>query len=204
MKNKGVRGMRGLEILAGRGAAALSGAVVLATVADRLRHDGPGDPGPGQARARRVPGRAPGAARGPAGLQPSAAWPGGPSEGGRGGGEPDSSDEAAELLTGSGSGGGEERQVASLGAEASQGERALVQSSPVRADPEVRSRIVTDSGELTRIDQRLFFMILDFQRGQFGRGDEVLDPAAEAARLRTRGQTGVVTVRTGSTPLPAP
>ena len=116
--------------------------------------------------------------------------------------ETDTSDEARELLTGAG--GSQERQVASLGAEASQGERALVQSSPVRADPEVRSRIVTDSRELTRLDQRLFFMILDFQRGQFGRGDEVLDPAAEAARIRSQGQTGVVTVRTASTPLPAP
>lgn len=128
------------------------------------------------------------------------------------GGRPDTSDEARELLTGSTGaaeaddpeGAAERRVTAALGAEASQGERALVRSSPVRADPEVRDRIVTDSAELARIDQRLFLLILDFQRGQFGPRDEVLDPTAEAARLRTRGQTGVVTVRTGSTPLPAP
>jgi hypothetical protein len=197
--------MRGLEILAGRGAAALSGAVVLATLlttgCDTTVQEtlGLGKRAPDEFQVVR---RAPLAVPPDYNLRPPG--PGGPSEGGRGGGEPDSSEEARELLTGSGSGGGEERQVASLGAEASQGERALVQSSPVRADPEVRSRIVTDSGELTRIDQRLFVMILDFQRGQFGRGDEVLDPAAEAARLRTRGQTGVVTVRTASNPLPAP
>lgn len=198
--------MRGPNLHACRLAAVLSGAVLLAgsltgcdtTVQETL---GLGKRAPDEFQVVR---RAPLAVPPDYNLRPPG--PGGPSEGGRGGGEPDSSDEARELLTGSGSGGGggEERQVASLGAEASQGERALVQSSPVRADPEVRSRIVTDSGELTRLDQRLFFMILDFQRGQFGRGDEVLDPAAEAARIRTRGQTGVVTVRTGSTPLPAP
>jgi hypothetical protein len=199
--------MRGPNLHACRLAAALSGAVLLAgsltgcdtTVQETL---GLGKRAPDEFQVVR---RAPLAVPPDYNLRPAGSgrrrWT---PLSGRGGGEPDTSDEAREILTGSG--GGEERRevTAALGAAASQGERALVQASPVRADPEVRSRIVTDSGELTRLDQRLFFMILDFQRGQFGRGDEVLDPAAEAARIRTRGQTGVVTVRTGSTPLPAP
>jgi hypothetical protein len=195
--------MRGREILASRVAAVLSVAVVLAaaltgcdtTVQETL---GLGKRAPDEFQVVR---RAPLAVPPDYNLRPPG--PGGASGGGGGGVETDTSDEARELLTGAG--GSQERQVASLGAEASHGERALVQSSPVRADPEVRSRIVTDSRELTRLDQRLFFLILDFQRGQFGRGgDEVLDPAAEAARIRSQGQTGVVTVRTASTPLPAP
>lgn len=131
-----------------------------------------------------------------------------PRPGAVGGSQPDASAEAREILTGTaeaGDGDAAGRQVADLGPSASGGERALVAASPVRAEPNVRERIVADDAELTRLDRRLFLLILDFQRAQFGRGNEVLDPAAEAARIRSGGGAAgsVATVRTGSAPLPA-
>lgn len=114
--------------------------------------------------------------------------------------QPDPAAEARDLLTGSGEGGGGAAVPGSL----SEGERALVAASPVAAEPGIRDRVVADAGELTRIDRRLFLFIFDFQKGQFEQSDQVLDPAAEAARLRAGGggPGSVVTVRTGSVPLP--
>lgn len=90
----------------------------------------------------------------------------------------------------------------------SEAERALIASSPVRSEPGIRERIVAENAELARLDRRTFLWILNFQRDQFRSGakDRVLDPAAEAARLRTGGGPAgdVVTVRTGSAPIAAP
>lgn len=111
--------------------------------------------------------------------------------------QPNPTREARSILT------GEEGPV-TTGA-LSPGEQALLAASPVQAAPDIRSRIVAENGELAQLDRRTFLFILDFQRRQFEPQEEVLNPAAEAARLRAAGAPGtVVTVRTGSTPLPAP
>ena len=110
--------------------------------------------------------------------------------------QPDPSREARSILTG-------DETPASPGS-LSPGEQALLAASPVAAEPDIRSRIVAENGELAQLDRRTFLFILNFQRRQFEPQDEVLNPAAEAARLRAGGTGSVVTVRTGSTPLPAP
>jgi hypothetical protein len=186
--------MRGREL----GRAALAGAVLLATVAgcDTTVQEQLG-------LGKRAPDEFQVVRRAPLVIPPDYALRP-PGEGGGGGAvaraQPDPSAEAREILTGGGAG------PAETAAPLSEGERALVAASPVAAEPGIRDRIVAEAGELERIDRRLFLYIFDFQRRQFEPRDQVVDPAAEAARLRAGGTGGpgtVVTVRTGSTPLPA-
>ncbi len=184
--------MRGREL----GRAALAGAVLLATVAgcDTTVQEQLG-------LGKRAPDEFQVVRRAPLVIPPDYALRP-PGEGERGGdavarAQPDPSAEARDLLTGGGT---------EAPATLSEGERALVAASPVATEPGIRDRIVAEAGELERIDRRLFLFIFDFQRRQFEPRDQVIDPAAEAARLRAGGTGGpgtVVTVRTGSTPLPA-
>jgi Protein of unknown function (DUF3035) len=109
--------------------------------------------------------------------------------------QPDPSREARSILTGD--------ETPSVGGTLSPGEQALLQASPVAAEPDIRNRIVAENGELAQLDRRTFLYILSFQQKQFEPQDEVLNPSAEAARLRS-GTGSVVTARTSSTPLPAP
>ncbi len=109
--------------------------------------------------------------------------------------QPDPSREARSILTGD--------QTPSVAGPLSPGEEALLAASPVAAEPGIRDRIVAENGELAQLDRRTFLFILDFQKRQYEPQDEVLNPSAEAARLRS-GTGSVVTMRTGSTPLPAP
>ena len=89
-------------------------------------------------------------------------------------------------------------------ASLSPGERDLLAKSPVNAAPDIRDKIVAENQELTELDRRTFLFILNFQKKQFQAQDEALDPKAEMARLRGQAQPGdVVTVHTGSTPIPA-
>lgn len=84
----------------------------------------------------------------------------------------------------------------------STGEAALLASSPVAPEPGIRERIVQENIELADLDDRSFLLILNFQRRQFQPQESVIDPVAEAARLRSEGRIGsVVTVRTGSQPI---
>jgi hypothetical protein len=108
----------------------------------------------------------------------------------------DPADDARSLLTG-------ERSEPFARGTASGGERALVEASKVDAAPDIRSRLVAENVELAQLDRRTFLWILNFQREQFRAEDEVLNPGAEAARLRGGRTTSPVTVvRTGSAPLP--
>ncbi len=186
--------MRGREL----GRAAVAGAVLLATVAgcDTTVQEQLG-------LGKRAPDEFQVVRRAPLVIPPDYALRP-PGEGERGGSDavaraqPDPAAEARDLLTGGGAGSG-------TPATLSEGERALVAASPVATEPGIRDRIVAEAGELERIDRRLFLFIFDFQRQQFQPRDQVIDPAAEAARLRAGGTGGpgtVVTVRTGSTPLP--
>jgi Protein of unknown function (DUF3035) len=89
-------------------------------------------------------------------------------------------------------------------ASLSPGERDLLTKSPVQASPDIRGKIVAENRELTQLDRRTFLYILKFQKKQFEPQDQVLDPKVEMARLRGQAQPGdVVTVHTGSTPIPA-
>lgn len=131
--------------------------------------------------------------RAPLVIPPSATLP--PPRPGAAGPGRSTAAEAEELLTG---------RPADAERRGSQAELALLQASPVQAEPDVRSRIVEEDGELLSTARRTFLFVLDFQRPQFEQGNEVLDADAEAARLRAaqRGSP-VVTTRIGSTPLPS-
>lgn len=131
--------------------------------------------------------------RAPLVIPPSATLP--PPRPGAAGPGRSTAAEAEELLTG---------RPADTAPRGSPAELALLQASPVQAEPDVRSRIVEEDGELLSTARRTFLFILDFQRAQFEPEDEVLDAGAEAAQLRAaeRGSP-VVTTRVGSTPLPS-
>ena len=117
--------------------------------------------------------------------------------------QPDPAAEPRGLLTGEDAA----AEPRTAGGSLRPGEQALLAQSPIRADPGIRNKIVAENAELARLDRRLFLYILNFQRAQFEPKDRVLDPAAEAARLRGAGAAGrpggvVTTTRTGSVPLP--
>jgi hypothetical protein len=85
----------------------------------------------------------------------------------------------------------------------SPGEAALLAQSPVAAEPGIRAKILQENAELVDLDDRRFLFILDFQRRRLQPQEPVIDPVAEAQRLRSDGAAGsVVTQRTGSEPLP--
>ena len=84
----------------------------------------------------------------------------------------------------------------------SPGERALLAAVKVRAEPDIRRKLVEDYGDLVDLDEGSFLFILDFQRDQFEPKGTVIDPAAEAAKLRAEGRARrVVTNRVESRPL---
>ena len=75
--------------------------------------------------------------------------------------------------------------------------------SPVQAEPGIRETIVAEDRELMNIDSSRFLFILDFQRRAMTPAPNVLDPVAEAQRLKGVQPTAgsVITLRTGSEPL---
>jgi hypothetical protein len=94
--------------------------------------------------------------------------------------------------------------TAAAPATQSPGELALLERSPVAAQPGIRQEITAENEELISLDRSRFLFILNFQRKAMSeRNEPVIDPVAEAQRLRSQGQVGsVVTMRTGSQPLP--
>lgn len=118
-----------------------------------------------------------------------------PPEPGAVGQQQDTAAQARQILTG-------DSAVGTVVGRQSEGERALLSQSRVRAEPDIRSRIVAENVELADLDDRTFLFILNFQKRQFQRQEPVIDPVAEAERLKTTGGVGsVVTVRTGSQPI---
>ena len=85
----------------------------------------------------------------------------------------------------------------------SQGEQALLAQTSVQAEPNIRQLLVQEDAELVDLDASRFLFILNFQREAMRPRPNVLDPVAEAQRLRA-AQAGnqVVTERIGSQPLP--
>ena len=85
----------------------------------------------------------------------------------------------------------------------SEGERLLVAAAPIQAEPGIRQLITQEDLELIDLDSSRFLFILNFQREAMRPQPSVLDPVAEAQRLRA-AQAGsqVITERMGSQPLP--
>jgi hypothetical protein len=108
----------------------------------------------------------------------------------------DTATQAREILTGQPAPAPDTRQSA--------GEVALLAQSSVQAAPGIRQTLVAEDSELLNIDASRFLFILNFQRKAMEPKPNVLDPVAEAQRLKAAGtSTGaVVTLRTGSEPLP--
>lgn len=88
-------------------------------------------------------------------------------------------------------------------ARQSQGEQALLAQASVQAEPNIRQLLVQEDAELVDLDASRFLFILNFQREAMRPRPNVLDPVAEAQRLRA-AQAGnqVITERIGSQPLP--
>lgn len=88
-------------------------------------------------------------------------------------------------------------------AQQSQGEQALLAQTSVQAEPNIRQLLVQEDAELVDLDASRFLFILNFQREAMRPKPNVLDPVAEAQRLRAQ-QAGnqVITERIGSQPLP--
>ena len=63
---------------------------------------------------------------------------------------------------------------------------ALLAQSPVQAEPGIRETIIAEDRELMNIDASRFLFILDFQRRAMTPAPNVLDPVAEAQRLKGR------------------
>ena len=81
-------------------------------------------------------------------------------------------------------------------------ETALLAQSPVTAEPGIREILVAENSELLDIDANRFLFILNFQRRAMEPDANVLNPVAEAQRLKSIEPAGsVVTLRTGSEPL---
>jgi hypothetical protein len=85
----------------------------------------------------------------------------------------------------------------------SQGEQALLAQASVQAEPNIRQLLVQEDAELVDLDASRFLFILNFQREAMRPKPNVIDPVAEAQRLRA-AQAGnqVITERIGSQPLP--
>jgi hypothetical protein len=85
----------------------------------------------------------------------------------------------------------------------SQGELALLSRSQVQAEPGIRQILAAEDPELINLDESRFLFILDFQRRNMQEQPNVIDPVAEARRLQAvSAPGGVITQRTGSTPIP--
>lgn len=112
----------------------------------------------------------------------------------------DTAAQAEALLVGQAAAAG--RRSAGASAQ-SQGEQALVQQSRVQAEPNIRQVLVAENQDLLNLDEGRFLFILNFQKRSRQPQEPVIDPVAEARRLAAAGATGsVVTMRTGSQPLP--
>ena len=83
----------------------------------------------------------------------------------------------------------------------SQGELALLSRSEVQAEPGIRQILAAEDPELVNLDESRFLFILDFQRRNMQEQPNVIDPVAEARRLQAASAGGVITQRTGSTPI---
>lgn len=83
----------------------------------------------------------------------------------------------------------------------SQGELALLSRSQVQAEPGIRQILAAEDPELVNLDESRFLFILDFQRRNMQDQPNVIDPVAEARRLQAASAGGVITQRTGSTPI---
>lgn len=107
----------------------------------------------------------------------------------------DASAQARELLT--------RQPTPPVDTQQSSVEQALLAQSPVQAEPGIREILVAENSELLNIDANRFLFILNFQRRAMEPEANVLNPVAEAQRLRSvEPATSVVTLRTGSEPLP--
>ncbi len=106
----------------------------------------------------------------------------------------DTATQAREILTG--------QPAPPVDTQQSAGEVALLAQSPVQAAPDIRRTLVAEDAELLNLDTNRFLFILNFQRQAMEPKANVLDPVAEAQRLKNAGAAGtVVTLRTGSEPL---
>ena len=83
----------------------------------------------------------------------------------------------------------------------SMSELALLSRSQVQAEPGIRQILASEDPELVNLDENRFLFILDFQRRNMQDQPNVIDPVAEARRLQAASAGGVITQRTGSTPL---
>ncbi|MGD9509956.1 MAG: DUF3035 domain-containing protein [Geminicoccaceae bacterium] len=114
----------------------------------------------------------------------------------------DVSAQAQQILTGQPSSAASAAQVP-VETRQSQGEQALLAQTKVQAQPNIRDLLVQEDAELVDLDAGRFLFILNFQREAMRPKPNVLDPVAEAQRLRAQ-QAGnqVITERIGSQPLP--
>ncbi len=107
----------------------------------------------------------------------------------------DTAAQAEEILTG-------QPRVPTESAQ-SQAELALLSRSGVQAEPGIRQILANEDPELINLDESRFLFILDFQRRAMQDQPNVIDPVAEARRLQAASaEGGVITQRTGSTPIP--
>lgn len=128
-----------------------------------------------------------------------------PAPGATGPATQDVSTQAQQILTGQSPSTSTSPSIPQVPAETrqSQGEQALLAQSSVQAQPDIRQLLVQEDAELVDLDAGRFLFILNFQRDAMRPKPNVLDPVAEAQRLRAQ-QAGnqVITERIGSQPLP--
>jgi hypothetical protein len=102
--------------------------------------------------------------------------------------------QAQALLTG--------QATSAVAGQQSTGELALVQRSPVQAQPGIRETLVAENLDLVNLDQGRFLFILNFQKRARMPQEPVIDPVAESRRIAAAEGAGtVITMRTGSQPL---
>jgi hypothetical protein len=110
--------------------------------------------------------------------------------------------QAQQILTGQPSSTASSAQVP-VETRQSPAEQAMLAQTKVQAQPNIRELLVQEDAELVDLDASRFLFILNFQREAMRPQPNVLDPVAEAQRLRAQ-QAGnqVITERIGSQPLP--
>ena len=107
----------------------------------------------------------------------------------------DTSAQAEEILTG--------LPRAPVDSTQSQGELALLSRSQVQAEPGIRQILASEDPELIDLDESRFLFIFNFQRRAMQAQPDVIDPVAEQQRLQAAAaDSGVITQRTGSQPIP--
>ncbi len=84
------------------------------------------------------------------------------------------------------------------------GERALLQAVKVKAEPDIRRKLLEEEGTLVDLDRSRFLFVLDFQKKQLEPKGHPIDPQKEAERLQKEGRAvRVITHRIGSAPVPS-